>query len=162
LEDKNAIGQVDAKTNTVIHTWPLGTCDEPSGLAIDVKNRRLFSVCSNNQMAILSADDGHVVATAPIGDGSDSATFDATYGNAFSSNSDGTLTIVHEDDPNHFSVVANVPTPKRSRTITLDEKTHQVILAAAEFEAAPKPTAEQPRPRPAMKADSFSILMVGH
>ena len=76
--------------------------------------------------------------------------------------SDGTLTIVHEDDPNHFSVVANVPTPKRSRTITLDEKTHQVIVAAAEFEAALKPTAEQPRPRPAMKADSFSILMVGH
>ena len=161
LEDKNAIGLIDAKTNEVITTWPLGSCDEPSGLAIDMKHRRLFSVCANKQMAILSADDGRIVATAPIGDGPDGATFDAASGNAFSSNSDGTLTVVHENDPNHFSVVANVPTPPRSRTITLDEKTHRVILATAEFDAAAKPTADQPRPRPTVKAGSFGIIIVG-
>jgi len=161
LEDKNQVAAIDTKTNSVTQTWSLGSCEEPSGLAMDVAHARLFSVCSNKQMAVLDAKDGKIVATVPIGDGPDGATFDPASGNAFSSNSDGTLTVVHEDDPSHFRVLATVVTPARARTITLDEKTHRVVLPFAEFGTAPAPTAEQPRPRPPMKPDSFGYVVVG-
>ena len=152
---------IDTQSNAVVATWPLSECDEPTGLAIDLRNERLFSVCANRHMAVVSAKDGKSIATLPIGDGPDGATFDAASSNAFASNSDGTLTVVHEDDANHFHVVANVETPKRTRTITLDEKTHRVVLPFAEFEATPNPSAENPHPRPAMKADSFGFIVVG-
>ncbi len=161
LEDKNRLAVIDSKTNAVVVDWALGECDEPTGLAVDIKHARVFSVCANRQMTVLDAGNGHVVASVPIGDGADGATFDAASANAFSSNSDGTLTIVHEDDPDHFRVLANVPTPARSRTITLDEKTHRVVLPIAEFDPAPAATAQTPHPRPLMKAGSFGFLVVG-
>ena len=161
LEDKNQLVGIDVKTGKVGTPWPLGTCEEPSGLAIDALHKRLFSVCANKQMAIVDADDGHVVASVPIGEGPDGAAFDERTSTAFSSNSDGTLTVVHEDDANHFRVIANVATPKRARTITLDAKTHRVVLPIAEFGAAPAPSKEEPHPRPTMKADSFGIVVVG-
>ena len=161
IEDKNQIAQVDAKAAKVLKTWSLGSCDEPSGLAIDVKHKRLFSVCSNKQMVVLDAQDGHVVAMLAIGDGPDGAAFDAQTGNAFSSNSDGTLTVVHEDDADHFHVLATVATPARSRTIALDTKTHHLVLPTAQFGATPQPTTEQPHPRPSMMPDSFGFIVVG-
>ena len=161
LEDKNQIAALDSKKNKVVATWSLGSCEEPSGLAIDIRHQRLFAVCSNHQMAVVDAGKGTVITTVPIGEGPDGATFDPASSNAFSSNSDGTLTIVHEDDPNHFSVIANVQTPRRSRTITLDEKTHHVVLPFAEFGDAAAPSAQNPHPRPAMKADSFGLVTVG-
>jgi len=161
LEDKNEVASIDTKTNTVIGTWSLGTCDEPSGLAIDVAHARLFSVCSNKQMVVLDAKTGALVATVPIGDGPDGATFDPVSRNAFSSNSDGTLTVIHEDDPNHFRVAATVPTPARSRTITLDEKKHRVVLPFADFGATPQATPQEPHPRPPMKPDTFGFIVIG-
>lgn len=161
LEDKNQIARADAKTAKVTATWSLGTCEEPTGLAIDAAHRRLFAVCANKQMVVVDAGNGHVVATVAIGDGPDGATFDPQSGIAFSSNSDGTLTLVHEDDPDHYRVVATVTTPPRSRTIALDPKTHHVILPTAEFDTAPAPTAAEPHPRAPMKADSFGLLVVG-
>src|SRR5581483_3372391 len=161
LEDKSQIAEIDADADKVIATWPLGSCEEPSGLAIDAAHGRLFSVCANKQMAVLDAADGRVLASIPIGSGPDGAAFDAASGNAFSSNSDGTLTIVHEDDPTHFRVLANVATPARARTIALDAKTHHVLLPFAEFGAAPAPTSSEPHPRPPMKPDSFGLLVVG-
>lgn len=161
LEDKNQIAQANAKTAKVEKTWTLGTCDEPTGLAIDTAHHRLFSVCANKQMVVTDANDGHVVASVAIGEGPDGAAFDPKTSMAFSSNSDGTLTVVHEDSADKYSVVANVATPPRSRTIVLDPKTNRVILATAQFGDAPAPTPEQPHPRPAMKADSFGILIVG-
>ena len=101
------------------------------------------------------------VATLTIGKGPDGATFDPASQSAFASNSDGTLTVVHEDDPNHFRVVATVATPNRARTITLDEKKHRVVLPFAEFGPAPSPSTEDPHPRPVMKADSFGFVVVG-
>ena len=161
LEDKNQVAQADSKAAKVTTTWALGTCEEPTGLAIDTVHHRLFSVCANKQMVILSTEDGHVVATVPIGDGPDGAAFDPQSATAFSSNSDGTLTVVHEDDPDHYHVVVNVATPPRSRAIALDAKMHRVVLATAEFGAAPAPTTDQPHPRPSMKPDSFGIMVVG-
>jgi YVTN family beta-propeller protein len=161
LEDKNQIAALDVKANSVRAVWSLGTCEEPSGLALDAAHRRLFAVCSNKQMAVLDADKGNVVATVAIGDGPDGAAFDPHSGNAFSSNSDGTLTVVHEDDPTHFRVLATVTTPARTRTIALDSNTHRLWLPMAEFGTAPAPTAEEPHPRPPMQPDSFGLLVVG-
>ena len=161
LEDKNQVSEIDTKANNVQATWSLGTCEEPSGLAIDTQHARLFSVCSNKQMAVLDANDGKIVASVAIGDGPDGAAFDPATGNAYSSNSDGTLTVVHEDDANRFRVVAVVVTPPRSRTITLDEKTHRVVLPIAEFGPTPAPSAENKNPRPPMKPDSFGFILVG-
>jgi len=161
LEDRGEVARLDSKTAKVETTWSLGQCEEPSGLTMDVMHHRLFSVCGNRRMVVSDARDGHIVASVPIGDGPDGAAFDASTATAFSSNSDGTLTIVHEDDADHFHVVANVPTPPRSRTITLDPKTHHAILATAEFEPAPAPDATGTHPRPAMKPGTFGILLVG-
>jgi YVTN family beta-propeller protein len=161
LEDKNQLAVIDAKTNAVTNTWSLGSCEEPSGLAIDARHARLFSVCSNKQMAVLDAHDGKVIASVAIGDGPDGAAFDPASANAFSSNSDGTLTIVHEDDANRFRVLATVSTPARARTITLDGKTHRVVLPFAQFGAVPEATSQESHPRPPMKADTFGFVVVG-
>ena len=161
LEDTHQLAAIDANTNAVTHVWALGACEEPSGLAIDAKHARLFSVCANRQMAVLDARDGKLVASVPIGEGPDGAAFDPASGNAFSSNSDGTLTVVHEDDADHFRVLATVPTPARARTLALDGKTHRVVLPFAEFGAAPEPSTQEPHPRPPMKADTFGFVVVG-
>ena len=161
LEDKSQIAAIDPRKNAVVSTWPLPDCDEPTGLAIDARNARLFAACANKHMAVIDAKDGHSVATLPIGDGPDGAAFDPASKNAFASNSDGTLTIIHEDDANHFHVLANATTPARARTITLDEKTHRVVLPFAEFGPAPAASAQDPHPRPAMKPNSFGFVAIG-
>jgi DNA-binding beta-propeller fold protein YncE len=160
IEDKSEVAVIDAKKLTVESTWTLAPCEEPSGLAMDVAHQRLFSVCQNKTMIVLDSASGKQVASVPIGGGPDGAGFDARRGLAFSSNGDGTLTVVHEDDPQHFSVVENVATQKSARTMALDEKTHRIFLPAAEFGATPAATAEQPRPRPPMTPDTFTILVV--
>jgi hypothetical protein len=111
-------------------------------------------------MVVVNADDGKVITTLPIGSGTDAAGFDPETGFAFSSNGDGTLTVVHEDSPDKFTVVDNVPTLRRARTMGLDTKTHQVYTVTAEFGAAPAPTAQTPRPRPPMIAGSFTLLVL--
>jgi DNA-binding beta-propeller fold protein YncE len=161
LEDKNSIAVIDSKSNTVVSTWSIADCDEPTGLAIDTKHARLFSACANRHLAVTDAKDGKSIATLPIGDGPDGAAFDAASNNAFTSNSDGTMTIVHEDDANHFHVLATVSTPARARTVTLDAKTHRVVLPFAEFGPVPAATAQDPHPRPVMKPDSFGFIVVG-
>src|SRR5581483_1056750 len=161
LEDKSQVAAIDTKANAVLGTWSLGSCEAPTGIALDAAHQRLFSVCANKQMAVLDAVSGKVVATLPIGSNPDGAVFDPHSGNAFSANGDGTLTVVHEDDPAHFRIVANVTTPPRTRTIALDAKTHRVVLPFAEFGATPAPTKDEPHPRPPMKPESFGLLMVG-
>jgi DNA-binding beta-propeller fold protein YncE len=161
IEDTNEIVQFDANKLTVENRWKIAPGEGPSGLAMDRKHRRLFSVCSNKLMVVLNADDGKVVTTVPIGAGTDAAAFDPETGFAFSSNGgDGNLTVVHEDAPDKFTVVENVPTLRRARTMALDPKTHQVYTVTAEFGQAPAPTAEQPRPRPPMVPGSFTLLVL--
>jgi len=160
IEDKSEIIQFDSAKLTVENHWPIAPGEEPSGLAIDRKHGRLFSVCSNKLMVVVNADNGKVVTSLPIGSGTDAAGFDPATGFAFSSNGEGTLTIVHEDSPDKFNVIENVPTQVRARTMALDTKTHQVYLVTAEFGAAPAPTAEQPRPRPPMVPGTFTLLIM--
>jgi YVTN family beta-propeller protein len=160
IEDKSEIIQFDANKLTVENHWPIAPGEEPSGLAIDRKHRRLFSVCSNKLMVVVNADDGKVITTLPMGAGTDAAGFDPETGFAFSSNGDGTLTVTHEDSPDKFVVVENVPTLRRARTMALDTKTHQVYTVTAEFGTAPAATAQQPRPRPPMVPGSFTLLVL--
>jgi DNA-binding beta-propeller fold protein YncE len=161
VEDKNEIAVLDARAMKLTAHWPLADCQEPSGLAIDVAHRRLFAVCGNKHMAVVDTDQGRLVATVAIGDGPDAAAFDPERQLAFSSNGDGTLTVVHEVSPEKFDVVQSVPTQKSARTMALDPKTHNVFLVAAEFGERPAPTPEQPRPRPPVLPGSFTVLVVG-
>jgi DNA-binding beta-propeller fold protein YncE len=161
IEDKSELAAIDPQNLQVKSVWPLKPCEEPSGLAIDRKNRRLFSGCDNKMMAIVDADSGQLVSTVPIGDGVDANAFDPETELAFASCGEGVLTVVHEDSPAKFTVMENVPTQRGARTMALDPKTHQIFSVTANFGPAPAATAENPRPRPAILADSFVVLVVG-
>jgi hypothetical protein len=161
LEDKSLIVAFDAKTLNVLAQWPIAPGEEPSGLAIDREHHRLFSVCSNKYMIVLNYETGAVVARLPIDKGPDAAGFDTETHLAFSSNGEGTLTVVRQESPDSYTVIDSVKTQPRSKTMALNPKNHYVYLGAAEFDKAPEATKENPRPRPPMVKDSFSILIVG-
>ena len=174
IEDKSAIAVIDANTMKMIGKYDVsskgGGC---AGLALDVKNNILFAACRDNKnMIILSATDGHILTDLPIGNGSDGATFNPATMEAFSSQGDGTLTVIKENSPTSFSVEQNVATPARAKTLTLDNKTNQILLITAEFgpiPAAPAQPAPLPpgapawmrTPRPPMIPGSFQILVIG-
>lgn len=156
IEDKSELVEFDAQKLTETHRWPLAPCKSPSGLSMDLKHRRLFSVCDEKVMAVVNADTGKVVATPEICDGPDASGFDPATDSAFASCGDGHLTVIHEDSPDKFTVVENVPTKRSARTMGLDLKTHNIFLSSAEFD----PPAPGER-RGKMKPGSFAILVVG-
>jgi YVTN family beta-propeller protein len=157
--EQGKLAVVDAKSLSV-KTWPLPGCANPTGLAFDTLNHRLFSVCENQVMAVTDSVTGKQIARVVIGRGPDAAAFDSDLGMVFSSNGlDGTLTVIHEDTPDQYRVLATVTTQVSARTMVLDPATHKIYLAAAKFADAPPPTDEQPHPRPAIMADSFLILV---
>jgi len=164
IEDMANVAVVDAKTMAVTAHYDLqgkgGTC---AGLALDVKNRILFAACRNPQnMVVLGADDGKILASLPIGRGTDGAVFNPNTMEAFSSQVDGTLSIVKEVSPTKFEVEQNLQTMPSAKTLTLDTKTNHVILRGAEFPPAPPRPAQggQGNPNP-MVPGSFTILVVG-
>jgi DNA-binding beta-propeller fold protein YncE len=161
LEDKSSVVEFDATTLKVLHAWPLAPGKEPSGIAMDCQHRRIFSACSNNLMIILDANSGKVVGQVPVGSGVDGAGFDPSTLFAFSSNGEGTLTVVHEDSPLKFSVVENVPTRKAARTMIVDEKTHRIYMLSAKFGPPPAPTADHPHPRGAIEPGSVTLYVFG-
>jgi DNA-binding beta-propeller fold protein YncE len=160
LEDSNEIIEIDAAKPAVLRHASLAPCESPSGLAIDIKNKKLFSACSNKVMAVTDITSLKVVATTPIGAGTDGAGFDAGLGLAFSSNGgDGTLSIVKEVNGT-YQTVDTVTTERGARTMTVDSKNHRVYLLAAEY--GPAPAAEPgKRVRPPILPDTFHILVVG-
>ncbi len=160
IEDKNEIVQIDSKTLQVKAHWSVAPCESPSGLAIDRESRRLFAVCDEKKMAVVDADTGKVVATPEIGEGPDAAGFDPGTKLAFSSNGEGTLTVIRENGRDDYSVVENVPTAKGARTMALDTETHKVYLSSAEYGPAPAPSAQTPHPRPSVVPGTFKILVV--
>ncbi len=173
IMDKSEVAEFDAQSLRVLNRWSLAPGRRPTGLAMDREHRRLFSVCGGSQtMVVLDADSGHVLATLPIGAGSDGCAFDPGRGLAYSSNGgDGTLTVVHEDKPGQFRVAATIPTQTSARTIALDPQTHRVYLSAATYGPAPAAKAA-PKTAPAgatkgggrrrnMVSGSFVVLVVG-
>lgn len=160
IEDKGELVALDSNQPAVLQHWPLAPCEEPTGMAIDRKSQRLFIGCSNRKMAVVDAATGKLVTTLSIGDGVDANAFDPGTALAFSSNGEGTLTVVSEESPGRFTVLENVATQRGARTMALDEKTHRVFLATADFGPPPPATAEQPHPRPSVVPDSFTILVL--
>ncbi len=161
IEDKSQLDAIDPNKLEVKSRWPLAPCQEPSGLSMDRKNRRLFVGCDNKMMAVVDADSGKVLATPAIGEGVDATAFDEGTGLAFASCGEGVLTVVREESPSKFSVAENVKTQDGARTLALDDKTHEIFLVTAKFGPPPAPTPEQPHPRHSILRDTFVVLVLG-
>jgi DNA-binding beta-propeller fold protein YncE len=159
IEDKSEVCMINAKTWKVEQTWSISPGEEPSGLALDNVTHRLFSA-TDKLMVILDAETGKVITTVPTGGRVDGAGFDQGLKRAYSSCGEGVLTVVQEENANSFKVLANVPTQAGARTISVSEKTHKIYLPTAEFGPTPEKTADNPRPRPAIKPGSFTVLVI--
>ena len=156
IEDKSSLTVINTNTLKVENNWPIAPGEEASGLAFDNVNHRLFMVCSNKLMVVMNALNGKVITTLPIGSGCDGVAFDPGTKRAFSSNGDGTMTVVQEVNPDTFKVVENVATQSGARTIACDTSTHALYLPSAEYE--PRAAGATGRPQP--KADSFMVLEI--
>jgi DNA-binding beta-propeller fold protein YncE len=160
IEDRSQLCLINPATLTVQKTWSVAPGEEPSGLAIDIAGHRLFTVCGNKLMIVLDADNGKVVSKLGIGDNVDGVSFDPVLKRIYSSNGEGTMTIVQQENKNSYKVVETITTQRGARTITLNSRTHRLYLPAAEFEAAPAATTENPHPRPSVKPNTFTILEI--
>jgi DNA-binding beta-propeller fold protein YncE len=160
IEDKSELTVIDPNKLEVKTKWPLAPCTEPSGLAIDRKNRRLFVGCDNKMMAVVDADSGKVLATPAIAEGVDATAYDDETDLAFASCGQGVLTVVKQDSPQKFSVVENVKTEPGARTMALDTKTHNVFTVTAKFGPPPAATADNPHPRRTILPDTFEVLVL--
>jgi DNA-binding beta-propeller fold protein YncE len=152
IEDKNTVVKIDAKTMKVKETWPLTPGEAPTGLSMDTKTKRLFVGCKK-LLVVMNAENGKVVGKADIGAGVDATAFDPETKLIFSSCGDGTVTVVHEDGDDKYTVVETIKTKERSKTMALDLKTHNIFLASAEF----KPAAGGGRPM--IDPKTFAILV---
>jgi DNA-binding beta-propeller fold protein YncE len=161
LEDSHEIVSFDAKTLTVKNKWKISPGEEPTGLAIDVKNHRLFSVCHNGWMMVLDSENGKIIAQVPIGKRVDGVVFDPKLKMAISSNGEGTMTVVKQISPNEYKVAETVKTELGARTIALDASTHHVFVSTAQYGETPAATAENPNPRPKVVPGTFMILEYG-
>lgn len=128
IEDKSELVEIDAKADRVLAHWPLAGCEEPSGLALDTAHARLFSVCANRTMAVTDAASGKAVARVAIGDHPDAAYYDAASATVFSSNGEGTLSVVRQLDADHYAPAVTVPTLKGARTMAFDADTRRAFL----------------------------------
>jgi DNA-binding beta-propeller fold protein YncE len=137
LTDTSEVVEIDAKTTTVARRWSTAPCKQPVAMAIDTARHRLFSGCRSGLMAVSDYQAGKVVATLPIGAGVDGAGYDAASGNAFASNADGTLTVIHQDSPDQYHVLENVQTPPGSRNMGLDPTNHRVFIVSGKFGPVP-------------------------
>ena len=159
IEDKNVIVRLDAAKKTLTDTWPVTGCDSPSGMAIDREHGRLFSVCDGRKMAAVDTDSGKVLALAEIGDGPDAAGYDDKKQLAFSSNGEGTLTVVDAKDG--YKSLEQLATMKGARTMAYDAGKDRVYVVTAELGPRPEPSVTNPRPRPAIVPDTFQVIVIG-
>ena len=154
-EDKSEIEVVDMKTMKLIHSWSIAPGESPSGLCIDRATKRLFAGCENKVLMVIDATNGKVVTKVPIGDGCDGTAFDPALKTVYSSNGEGTLTIIKEISKDKFEVVKNLPTKQGARTISVDTKSHSVYLPTANFGT---PAAGERRPP--MIPGTFQVVVV--
>jgi hypothetical protein len=156
LTDTSEVVEIDAKTATVSRRWSTAACKQPVAMAIDTAHHRLFSGCRSGVMAVSDYQAGKVVATLPIGTGVDGAGYDPASADAFASNANGTLTVIHQDSPDQYHVAENITTPQGSRNMGLDPTNHRVFLVSAKFGPAPAGG----RGRGAVLPDSFSLMVI--
>ena len=157
LTDISEVVEIDAKAATVLRRWSTAPCKQPVPMAIDTAHHRLFSGCRSGLMAVSDYQAGKVVATVPIGMGVDGAGFDPASGNAFASNASGSLTVIHQDTPDQYHVIENVPTPEGSRNMGLDPTNHRVFVVSAKFGPLPPGAG---RRRPPILPGTFSLLVI--
>lgn len=160
-EDKSMLYEINSNTLQVGMKWSIAPGEEPSGLAYDKANQRLFSV-TDKIMVISDAKNGKVVTTVPIGENVDGVAFDPGKKRIYTSNGDGSVTVVQEISPNEFKVVETIPSQRGARTIAINTKTHRIYLPTAEFGATPEATKENPNPRPKILPGTFTILEIGY
>ena len=151
---------IDTRSLTIKATWTLPGCASPTGLTIDRVHRRLFSVCDDKVMAVTDADTGKQVAKVMVGEGPDAAAFDAKRGLVFSSNSDGTLSVVKQESPDRYTVVQSVATQKGARTMAADSDHGKIYLVSSDFGPPPAATPDHPHPRPTPLPDTFVVMVV--
>lgn len=132
LEDDSLVLKINSRDLKVEQRWPTAPCSSPSSMAMDRANRRIFIGCRSKVMAVLDADSGKVITTLPIGDHVDATVFDAERKLIFNSNGEGTITVIHEESPDNYSVVQTVKTAPRAKTMAFDPKTHQLFLSTTE------------------------------
>jgi len=156
LTDTNEVVEIDAKSATVSRRWPTTGCKNPVAMAIDTAHHRVFSGCRSGVMVVSDYQSGKVVATAPIGTGVDGAGYDAQSGDAFASAADGTLTVIHQDTADMYSVIQTLQTAVGSRNMGLDPSNHKVFLVSAKF--GPPPAGG--RGRAPVLPGTFSLLVV--
>ena len=158
IEDANAIVAIDTATYKVVNTWSIAPGEGASGLAIDLANHRLFTVC-DKLMVMLDSQTGKVIGTLPIGDGPDAAAYDPGTGYVFASASDGSMTVA-KVEKGKLVQVQKLPTPQRTRTMTIDPATHRAYAASADFKPGPAGADGKPG-RPQMVPGSFKVLVYG-
>lgn len=158
IEDKSLIAEINSTTLKVENNWSITPGEEPSVLALDNTTHRLFSVCDNKKMVVMNAQNGKVITTLAIGDNVDGCAFDPELKRAYSSNGEGNVTVVQEENANKFSVVSTITTQKGARTICVDKKTHHIYLPTAEYGETPAATTKKPHPRPPIKPGTFVML----
>lgn len=157
LEDKNQIAEVDIAKAVVTNIWDLAPSESPTGLAIDIKTKRLFSTCDKT-LVVMDATNGKIVATVPIGEGCDGAAFDPASKLIFTSNGSGTVSVVKEVSANVFKLVETITTKRGARTISLDSKTHMVYLPTADYDPLPVDAPKGTRAK--MIPASFQVLVL--
>lgn len=136
LEDKSSLAVIDAKTFKVINTWPLTPCEGPTGLALDAKDQRLFTVCRGNRgMSVVDAGTGKVITTVPIGAGVDAVQYDPETHLVICSNGDGTATVIQQNTPDEYAVIQTIANQYRAKTMALDLQTHKIYFSCADFQA---------------------------
>jgi YVTN family beta-propeller protein len=160
LEDKDAIAAIDPAKGTKLSEWAIAQCDEPTGLSLDAEHHRLFAGCHNERLVVVNAENGKSIASLPIGKGVDATAFDPATRLVFTSNGEGTLTVIHQDSPDAYSVLENVPTQKSARTMALDPVTHRIYSVAAKFEERTTASAGEHAKRPAMIPGSAVLLVL--
>jgi outer membrane protein assembly factor BamB len=161
IEDTNEVVEIDSLKTSITRRFSLKPCDEPTGMGIDSEHQRVFSGCHNKKMTVLDTTSGKVISTVPVGGNVDGNGFDAGTGLAFSSNGDGTLTVVRETSPGTYAVVETVSTQRGSRTMAVDPKSHNVYLPAAQFTQPRESGQKGSNQRPVMVKDSFEVLVIG-
>ena len=159
IEDTNEIVVIDTATHAVVAKWPIAPGEGASGLAIDLAHHRLFAVAGNKLLVAVDSTTGKVLSTLPIGPGVDAAAYDPATGFVFASSSDSTLTVAKADAAGKLALVQTLATPPRSRTMTLDPRTHRIYVSAAEFTTPPAPAAGAPPQRPQMVPGSFKVVV---
>jgi DNA-binding beta-propeller fold protein YncE len=161
ITDNSEMVEIDAKKLTVVRRWSTAPCKQPVAMAIDRVHRRLFSGCRSGVMAVSDITTGKVVATLPIGAGTDGAAYDPASGDAFASCADGTLTIIHQDSPDAYHVAQTIQTAPGGRNMGLDPVTHRVFVVSAKMGPAPaESTAANPRRRPQVIPGSFVVMVI--